>query len=955
MRPTASILSYLLALTGALVLAGCPTGDDDDSSGSDDDDTAVDDDDTAVDDDDTAADDDDTAVDDDDTADDDDSTPIDYGEPPTATVTLVPASPSSDDVLLASITTSDPESMPVTVSIRWTVDGSPAPAYDNSTIVPGGATSAGEVWAVEVLPNDGGQDGAPATDSVTIGNQPPVLYAVSILPLAPAEGDDVVATPGGTSDPEGDAVTVSVAWFVNGVDSGVTGNTLTSADFDKGDAIHAVATPNDGSADGGAVTSNTVTAVNTAPTATGATVDPAAGFEDTVFTCSGEGFADVDGDAEGWLYTWVINGIFNVPGASLDGASFNRGDYLVCQAWATDGALASAMVSSAPLLVGNTAPTLAGATITPDPATSSNALTAVPGLAADIDDDTVSFSYAWTVDGAPAGGDMPVLAASEFARADAVAVEVTPWDGTDAGVPVLSASVTIGNSAPAFTGVELVYDVASDSYLASGLGWSDADGDAEGYVYAWANSAGALGETGSVLASASLTAPDTVTVTLTADDGTELGNTLSSATQDFGPMAEMSPPRMDFGEVNLGCEPTGGLVVHNAGTTLLTITAITLTETVGSGYFTVPVAGAVPILVGPSGSVTIEVNYDAFDESEAAADLEVVTNDPATPSVVVPITASSRLGDIYEEQFVGYWDIHPYELEYVPAVEITEIDHDYDFPFTGFIYDPVLNTMDMDESISTGELTIIRYVPLGVGCVDNLAPIVVASLVPSTPAACVATEIDTSGSYDPDGDAFDFRFDMLAAPAGSDVGGDFVSQTADTVSVLTDLAGDYELAISGRDEHGAEGEAVSVLFTGADATAAGSNSPVADAGPDVAASGSGRCFEAAYGSLDCTECFAEAVRLDGTASVDPDGTGLVYSWSPSGSDLEILEGGDSATPLVGLPDGVDDMPGIFVEYSDTFELTVTDCDGLSDTTTVEVIITCTAPPAVNVGPPVQDE
>jgi hypothetical protein len=91
-----------------------------------------------------------------------------------------------------------------------------------------------------------------------------VLYSVSIAPAAPAEGDDVVATPGGTSGPEGDTVTVAYAWWVGGTEIAAAGATLRSDDFAKGDAIYVVATPNDGTSDGAPVTSNIVLAASPA-------------------------------------------------------------------------------------------------------------------------------------------------------------------------------------------------------------------------------------------------------------------------------------------------------------------------------------------------------------------------------------------------------------------------------------------------------------------------------------------------------------------------------------------------------------------------------------------------------------------------------------------------------------------------------------------------------------------
>ncbi len=900
------LASLLVICLPVALLTGCPPADDDDSA---------------------------PPVDDDDTV-------IDYGDPPTATVDLLPDAPGAEDILVASIHAEDPEGGEVFLQVRWEMDGAAVDAYDDLLFVPTSATEVGEEWTVTVIPSDGGQDGAAATDAAVIGNGLPVLFAVTIAPQAPAEGDLLVATPGGTLDPDGDTVSVSYSWWVGGSESAVTGDTLSSADFGKGDTIWVVATPNDGLNDGAAVISNVVEAVNTEPSGVGATVDPASGTEETTFTCTGEGFDDIDGDTEGWLYTWEINGIFQVDGPTLDGGWFDRGDWVVCQAWPHDGEAPGEMVEAAPILVDNIPPVASGVAITPDPATSSDVLTVDITALTDIDGDQVVPLYAWDVDGQPAGEEA-ALEPDAVARGAQVTVTVTPFDGTDEGAPVTSASVTIGNSAPEFSGVELVYDATLDSYVASGLGWSDPDDDPEGYAYAWANAAGPLAETTGVLAAGLLSSPDTVTVTLTATDGVDDGNAITSDTLDHAPAAEVTPAIAHFGSVDIGCAVDGIVTVDNAGTTNLVISDLTLTETLGSGYLELATTWSFPVQVVPGESLDIAIVYDAFEASESAADLVLTTN-AAQPTITVPVMGLAEPADPVTERFFPFEDNQTWAFQ-LPVLEPpTEILVDGDVE-TDFVFDPDTNTLNVEDiDPSDGDETIMTYVPVGTVCPDNLAPVVVASLTTTTPGACEPTLVDTADSYDPEGDAFWLDHDFASVPATSLLTGDDVSDDGLTASVLADVDGDYELDIWGVDELGAAGAETTVTFSGLAGLGGGASDPVADAGPDIVATAVADCWMDNYGGLDCMPCVGEPLRLDGSGSTDADGGGLTWEWTTTSPHMELMSHTRSSRPFVHTnPDG-DEIAFSPAYLTATFELTVTDCDGAQSTDTVDVELVCTA-------------
>jgi len=75
------------------------------------------------------------------------------------------------------------------------------------------------------------------------------------------------------------------------------------------------------------------------------------------------------------------------------------------------------------------------------------------------------------------------------------------------------------------------------------------------------------------------------------------------------------------------------------------------------------------------------------------------------------------------------------------------------------------------------------------------------------------------------------------------------------------------------------------------------------------------------------------VQLDGNASVDPDGDSILFRWSQiEGPNVSLL-GSDSASPTFSAPELADDSPVVL-----TFELSVSDDAGLTDTSTVSITV-----------------
>ena len=92
--------------------------------------------------------------------------------------------------------------------------------------------------------------------------------------------------------------------------------------------------------------------------------------------------------------------------------------------------------------------------------------------------------------------------------------------------------------------------------------------------------------------------------------------------------------------------------------------------------------------------------------------------------------------------------------------------------------------------------------------------------------------------------------------------------------------------------------------------------PTADAGPDQ------------------TVNAGDTVTLDGSGSSDPDDDALTFSWTQTDGTDVTLTGDDTANPTFTAPDGAETL---------TFELTVDDGNGGTDTDTVNVTVTSGPP------------
>jgi hypothetical protein len=456
--------------------------------------------------------------------------------PPVAEVTISPAVPHSDDELLVTMDASDDDGDEITLSYRWLLGGEPT-SHTDATL-PAEATTAGDLWTVEVTPNDGEEDGETVQAAVSVDNSLPEVTSVTIGPDPAHEADAITATVE-ILDIDGDEVSLGYAWSVDGsvVLEGEE-PTLTGELFDKHQEVLVTVTPHDGWASGVPVSSDSVTIANTAPSLAAVSLDPSEIVESSTVACVPSGWADDDGDTEGYSYGWLVNGSdAGVTADSLDGASFDRGDVLSCTVTPHDGEEAGEPVSSAAVTVSNTAPVIATATLSStSPATGDTLSVSVS--ASDDDGDAITYLYAWSVDGSFAAAT-DTLAGTHFDKGQTVSVEVTPFDGTDQGTPVLSDTATVINTAPVIASVSLSPgEVTTDGTLTAVVSASDADGDSVTVSYAWTVNGVLQAWTASTLeGSTHFDRDDLVVVTVTPHDGDTSG-----APQSSSPVTVLNTP-----------------------------------------------------------------------------------------------------------------------------------------------------------------------------------------------------------------------------------------------------------------------------------------------------------------------------------------------------------------------------------------------------------------------------
>jgi hypothetical protein len=188
---------------------------------------------------------------------------IDNTAPTLTSVTITPDPAVASDTLTCTPSGAyDADGDSTTVEYEWTVEG----VYMGSTNTLVGLFVAGNLVACRGTISDGTETGITVTTSTTIGNTPPEAPVISIIPAAPIAGeDDLVCNVDVASyDVDGDSVTYSFDWEVDGGSYGGTPTTATMSstipgtDTNGGETWTCAVMPNDGDEDGASSSASVV-------------------------------------------------------------------------------------------------------------------------------------------------------------------------------------------------------------------------------------------------------------------------------------------------------------------------------------------------------------------------------------------------------------------------------------------------------------------------------------------------------------------------------------------------------------------------------------------------------------------------------------------------------------------------------------------------------------------------
>jgi hypothetical protein len=283
--------------------------------------------------------------------------------PEITSLSMSPTEVYTNDVLTATVESTDADGDAVTLAYIWYVDGVEVDETGN--------TLDGSIYfdrdqevILEVTPSDGTNIGSLVSSSaITIMNSAPEATVASIGPAVVYTNDTLTATAEGT-DADGDTVTFSYAWYVDETPVAETGTSLDgSVYFEKNQAVYVEVTPDDGTTPGAFLASDTVIVSNSTPGAPEVSIDPEEpeeGVDDVVCVVDTDAIDDDATDTLSYHFSWTVDGVewtgstttTTFAGDTIGAADTSADEVWECTATATDGdsegpsASASATITS---------------------------------------------------------------------------------------------------------------------------------------------------------------------------------------------------------------------------------------------------------------------------------------------------------------------------------------------------------------------------------------------------------------------------------------------------------------------------------------------------------------------------------------------------------------------------------------------------------------------------------
>jgi hypothetical protein len=268
--------------------------------------------------------------------------------PEISSLSISPSDVYTNDILTATVESTDADGDTVTLAYVWYVDGIEVDETGN--------TLDGSIYfdrdqevILEVTPSDGTDIGSLVdTGAITILNSAPEATTANISPAVVYTNDTLTATAEAT-DADGDTVTFSYAWYVDDTLVAETGTSLDgSVYFEKNQAVYVEVTPEDGTTPGAFLASNTVTVSNSTPDAPEVSIDPEEpleGVDDVICVVDTAAIDDDATDTLSYVFSWTVDGVewtgstttTTFAGDTIGAADTSGDEVWECTASATDG------------------------------------------------------------------------------------------------------------------------------------------------------------------------------------------------------------------------------------------------------------------------------------------------------------------------------------------------------------------------------------------------------------------------------------------------------------------------------------------------------------------------------------------------------------------------------------------------------------------------------------------
>jgi hypothetical protein len=470
-----------------------------------------------------------------------------------------------------------------------------------------------------------------------------------------------------------------------------------------------------------------------------------------------------------------------------------------------------------------------------------------------------------------------------------------------------------------------------DNVTLNGTGSSDVDEDR--LTYFWNQTDGTTVTLDNATSSmASFTAPevdsdgDVLTFELTVDDGN--GGNDTDTVDIFvhvnqAPLADAGPDQtVDEGD-------TVTLDASASSDSDGSISSYSWLQTGGSAVTLDDSSSATPSFTAPSvdsasDTLSFEVTVTDDDDDTDTDSVDIVVNNVnQLPAVDAGEDQAVNEGDNVDLDGTGSSDpdgtIQSYSWTQTAGTSVTLDDPASPTPsFTAPSVGPSGETLTFELTVTDND---------GEGATDevdvtvqnvNQPPTAGLTANPTTINEGETSALDASGSTDPDsGDSLTYSFTILNSGPGTITGQTDANDPTATYEAPSDVSSDQTVTIQVEVDDGNGGtdtETVDIFVQDVN------QAPLADAGPDQ------------------TVDEGDTVTLNGTATSDPDGDPLTYSWNQTTGTTVTLDDATSATPSFTAPD-VRSSGDVLA-----MELTVTDSEGNTDSDSVSVSINDSAPP-----------